>query len=287
VIFTQAAQRGVSLADMGTALNTALDASVAEGDFTRTQEILSNIVADADVDPASAQALVDKYNTAIDEAMAASAPPAEEGWWNRLKPPDTMEGAKAFSGPESAGAKGTNWWETISVSPETIESLNTADEAVVTLDRDVDTAMTNAQLVTGLASDSMIEALSAMSDGVITADEEIAMAITGNTMTTSFDTMATSADTNAQAVIASFQSILATVSSVDSRMSEFFYGIMAKVGAATAGIEGIGTVPTTPGDGKGPTSVTNISVSTTNNVQSNAQATAAGYQVAASIRGMA
>lgn len=285
-IFTQAAQRGVSLADMGTALTTALDASVADGDFDRTKEILANIMADAEADPTAVQTLVDKYNTAIDEAMAASKPPAEtDGWWTRLKPPAELDGAKAFTGPSGTGAKGGNWWDTIEVSPETIASLNDASTAVTTLDTDVDTALTNAQLVTGLATQSMVDAFSAMTDGVTTADEEIAMAITGNTMTASFDAMSASADQNVEATKASFQGLLATVSSVDVRMSAFFNSIMAKVGSVNSAIEGIGTVPS--GGGGGTTNNTTVNVNQVNNVQGNAQAAQAGYALGATIRGMA
>lgn len=213
-------------------------------------------------------------------------PPTEtDGWWNRLKPPEAIEGAKAFTAPTGAGAKGTNWWETIEVSPETIASLDAADEAVVTLDASIDDAMTNASLVTSLASQEMIDALSAMSDGVVTADEEIAMAVTGNTMTTSFETMASSATANAEITKAAFKGILATVSQVDVAMSAFFNGIMAKVSAVNSAIEGIGTVPT--GGGGGNTTVNNVNVSQTNNVQSNAQAAASGYALGAQIRGMA
>lgn len=284
-IFTQAAERGVSLADMGTALTAALDASVSEGDFDRTQEILADIMANAEVDPAAAQALVDKYNAAIDEAMAASAPPAEDGWWNRLKPPDdlALAGTKGMQGVGGGtGAKGTNWWDSVSVSPETIASLDAADEAVVTLDKDVDTAMTNASLVTGLASDSMIAALSAMSDGVITADEQIAMAITGNTMTASFDAMSVSAAANAEATKASFMGVLATVANVDQRLTTFFSGVMTKVAIANDAILNIGVVP--PGGG-GNNTTNNITVTNNTSTQSPAQADGLGYRFAAQIRG--
>lgn len=285
-IFTQAAQRGVSLADMGTALGTAMETSIADGDFSRANAILAEMILNAP-DAATIQPFVDKYTALIDEAMAAEPPPAQEdGWWNRLKPPDdlALAGTKGMSGVGGGtGAKGTNWWDSVSVSPETIASLDAADEAVVTLDKDVDTAMTNASLVTGLASDSMIAALSAMSDGVITADEEIAMAITGNTMTASFDAMSVSADLNAELTKASFMGILATVSSVDARLTTFFHGVMAKVGIANDAIANIGVVPPAGGNN---TTNNNIVVNNTTNTQSPAQADAAGYRFAAQIRGM-
>ncbi len=287
-IFTQAAQRGVSSADLGTALTTALDASVASGDFDRTKAILAEILANPEVDPTAAQTLVDKYTVAIDDAIAAQAPPADaNGWWNRLKPPDTMEGAKALTGPTDAGAKGTNWWETISVSPETIASLDAADEAVVTLDANVDDAMTNAQLVTGLASQAMIDNFAAITDGVTTADEQIAMAIDGNTMTASFDSMSTSAVANAEITNEAFKTILATVSSVDVAMSAFFNSIMAKVSSVNSAIEGIGTVPADGTSGGTSISTTNINLNNTTNVQGSAQAAQYGYQLGAQIRGMA
>jgi hypothetical protein len=279
-IITQAMDRGVI--DVGAGLVTALDELVAAGDFDQVSAILREMVEESVFDDASVQTLVSKYIKAMNDAMEAEPPaPQEEGWWSNLKPPTDFDSMKTTGG--DAGAKGTNWWETISVSPETIESLDKADEAVVTLDKDVDTAMTNASLVTGLASDEMIAALTAMSDGVVTADEEIAMAITGNTMTASFDAMSMSAEQNVDATKASFQGLLATVSSVDARMSAFFNGIMAKVGAANAAIDGIGTVPT---GGGGNTTNNNIVVTNTTNTQSPAQADAAGYRFAAQIRGM-
>lgn len=284
-IFGQAAQRGV--VDLGGALTTALDELVAEGNFDQVEGILNQILISPDVDTAAAQTLVDKYTKAIDDAVAAQAPPAEtEGWWNRLKPPTELDTTKAFSTPSTTGAKGTNWWDSIEVSPETIASLDAADEAVVTLDANIDDAMTNASLVTGLASQSMVDAFSAITDGVTTADEEIAMAVNGNTMTTSFETMASSAEQNAEATKAAFKGILATVSEVDVRMSAFFNGIMAKVSSVNSAIEGIGTVPT--GGANGPVnSTTNINVNNTTNVQGAAQAAQYGYQLGAQIRGMA
>lgn len=282
-IFTQAAQRGVSLSDMGTALGTAMETSIADGDFSRANAILAEMILNAP-DAATIQPFVDKYTALIDEAMAAEPPPAQEdGWWSRLKPPTDFDSLKTTGG--GSAAKGTNWWETINVSPETITSLDKADEAVVTLEKDVDTAMTNAALATGLASDSMIATLAAMSDGVVTADEEIAMAITGNTMTASFDAMSVSADLNAELTKASFMSILATVSSVDARLTTFFHGVMAKVGIANDAILNIGVVP--PGGGGGNTTNNNIVVTNTTNTQTPAQAEGLGYRFAAQIRGMA
>jgi hypothetical protein len=283
-ILKQAAERGVALADMGTALGTAMETSIAAGDFDRANAIIAEQLATAP-NAESVQPFVDKWTALIDEAMAAQAPPAEDGWWTRLKAPSTLDDAKALNGPTGAGAKGTNWWETISVSPETIASLDTADDAVVTLDKDVDTAMTNAALTTGLASQEMINAFSAITDGVTTADEQIAMAITGNTMTASFDAMSMSAEQNVEATKLSFKGLLATVSQVDVAMSAFFNGIMAKVSAVNSAIEGIGTVPTTGGGGNNTTN-NNVVVNQTNNVQGNAEGMQPGYQIARVIRGM-
>lgn len=281
-LLKQAVNRGVSLADMGTALATAMETSISDGDFDRANAIIAEQIANAPT-PESVQPFVDKYTALIDEAMAAAPPPSDaEGWWNRLKPPDSMEGAKAFTAPEGAGAKGTNWWETISVSPETIASLDAADEAVVTLDADVDTAMTNASLVTGLASQEMIDAFSAITDGVTTADEQIAMAINGNTMTASFDAMSVSAAANAEITKAAFTGILATVSAVDARLSTFFHGVMAKVAIANDAINNIGLTPT---GGGGTTNNTNITVTNNTSTQSPAQADGLGYRFAAQIRG--
>lgn len=284
-ILKQAAERGVSLADMGTALGTALETAIAAGDFERANAILAEQMLNAP-DPATVQPLVDKYTALIDEAIAAQEPPAQdEGWWNRLKPPDdaALAGTKGMQGVGGGtGAKGTNWWDTINVSPETIASLDAADEAVVTLDKDVDTAMTNASLVTGLASQEMIDALSAMSDGVVTADEEIAMAVNGNTMTASFDTMSESAVANADITKAAFMGILATVANVDQRLTTFFSGVMTKVAIANDAILNIGVVP--PGGG-GNSTTNNVVVNNTNNVQSGAQATALGYELGAQVRG--
>jgi hypothetical protein len=131
----------------------------------------------------------------------------------------------------------------------------------------------------------MINAFSAITDGVTTADEQIAMAITGNTMTASFDAMSMSAEQNVEATKLSFKGLLATVSQVDVAMSAFFNGIMAKVSAVNSAIEGIGTVPTTGGGG-GNTTNNTVVVNQTNNVQGNAEGMQPGYQIARAIRGM-
>jgi hypothetical protein len=290
-LLQQAVARGVT--DLAAPITTALDEALAAGDFDQVAEILQGIMATTEMPPEAAQALVSDYIAKVNDAMEAAEPPAPPppSWTagfsgqNPLMPKIIDDSGLSKGAGGGAGAKGTNWWDTISVSPETIASLDAADEAVVTLDKDVDTAMTNAQLVTGLATDGMIAAFSAMSDGVVTADEEIALAITGNTMTSSFDAMSLSAAQNVEATKASFQGLLATVSSVDARMSAFFNGIMAKVGSVNSAIEGIGTVPT--GGGGGSTTNNNIVVNQTNNVQGNAQATAAGYELATAVRGMA
>lgn len=284
-IFTQAAQRGVSLADMGTALTSALDASVADGDFTRVNEILAGIMADAEADPAAVQTLVDKYTALMDTAIAAKQTELQ-GLTGGLTP-FSLDGFDASVAEFTTGMETAIAAETPTVSAAWASLWDVPEEASTSFTgfgTDVDTAMTNASLVTTLASQEMIDALSAMSDGVVTADEEIAMAITGNTMTTSFDAMSVSAAQNAEATKESFRGILATVSEVDARMTGFFNGIMAKVSAVTSAIEGIGTVPT---GGGGSSTTNNINVNQTNNVQSNAQATQAGYAIAETVRGMA
>jgi hypothetical protein len=288
-LIDSAISRGVTFEGVGAALRTAIEEEIASGDIEGASGLLDSFIARATENGASPEVIsnfTSQFTEQIDAALAAQAPPADaNAWWERLKPPAELDTAKAFSGPTGTGEKGSNWWETISVSPETIASLDAADEAVVTLDANVDTAMTNAALTTGLASQEMINAFSAITDGVTTADEEIAMAITGNTMTASFDAMSMSAEQNVEATKASFQGLLATVSQVDVAMSAFFNGIMAKVGAVNSAIEGIGTVPT--GGGGGTTNNTSITVNNNTSTQSQAQAEGLGYQFAAQIRGMA
>lgn len=314
--------RGVDESKLGELAGQSVQEFLASGEIEKAQALLNalNDTAAAVVAPGldagtqfAAQAILDKgdidlINAAleagilirpkvdteglqadIDAAIEAAKPSAvTDGWWNNLKPPTDFDSLKTTSG--ASGAKGTNWWETISVSPETIASLDTADEAVVTLDKDVNTAMTNASLVTGLASDSMILALSAMSDGFISAEEAVALAdagmansITGNTMTASFDAMSISAALNAEATKASFMDVLATVSLVDVRLTTFFNGVMAKVNAVNDAITNIGLVPPTGG---GSTTNNNIVVNNNNNVDGGAGATALGYELGRQVRGM-
>lgn len=282
-LLKQAVARGVT--DLAPGITTALDEALAAGDYDQIADILLGLAKTPEIPRETVAAFVADYTTKVNEAMAAEAPPVLPPAWttlfsgtNPLMPKAVDESAFNPKGAAGSG-KGNDWWSGFTPPPE-------ANTAITNFDGDVTEAMTNASLVTTLASDEMIAALSAMSDGVVTADEEIAMAVTGNTMTTSFETMATSAEENAEITKAAFKGILATVSQVDMAMSAFFNGIMAKVSAVNSAIEGIGTVPTTGGGG-GNTTVNNVNVNTTNNVQGEAQATVVGYQLAATIRGMA
>lgn len=282
LLLKQAAERGVSLADLGSALGTAMETSITDGDFERANAIIAEQIATAP-SAATVQPFVDKYTALIDEALTAKQTELQglTGGITAFSLAGFDEAAAAFtSGMNDAiiaeNPTAAQWFEGFKPTPE-------VTTAISDFDGDVTEAMTNVSLVTALASEEMLTALSAMSDGVVSADEEIALAITGNTMTTSFDAMSASAEQNAESTKESFKGILATVSEVDLRMSGFFNGIMAKVSAVNSAIEGIGTVPT--GGGGSSVTTNTYNVNTTQNVQSNAQATEAGYVIAAAIRG--
>ncbi len=301
-IINQALNRGVT--NVGAGLDTALTELMTEGDFAKVIDIVTAIENSEGVTPETIQAFNDKYitplSTAFDDAIASGdfdlAKKIADAQNDPTAYTDAIKGKLGFDGAaldqmaadfaagmETAIAAETPtpdmaWADLWTVPPEVTTSITN-------FETDVDTAMTNASLVTGLASEEMIAALSAMSDGVVTADEEIAMAITGNTMTASFDAMTVSALQNAEATKGAFQGVLATVSNVDVRMKAFFDGIMAKVAAVNGAIEGIGLVPPTGGGG-GNTTNNNVVVNTTNNVQGDAQAHAVGFRMAQTIRGM-
>lgn len=296
-IFGQAAKRGV--VNLGAGLTTALDELVAEGNFDKVKAILSEIVSDPTVSPEAGQILVDKYTAQIDAAIAAQKPPPEtEGWWNRLKPPADLDFLE--KGAESGGSKGGGWWANLAPPPETITAIDTASEAATTAMSEVDTA---AAVSGGVATDwatSITDATVAVADSatlnLATAetamvslrdqaqamDIDIAAAMTGNTVTASFEAVEESATSTMAGVIRAVQSVTPHILQLDA--------LLKSVAAAVATVQqSVNTAVTSAGAGAGGGggNTTNINVNNTTNVQSPAQAAATGYQLGAQIRGMA
>lgn len=307
-IIDQAFARGVTFEGIGAAARTSIEEAFAGGDFGQGLNIIDGLMASAERNGPEAVATMTAFasqftadlDTAFNEAFASGdfdiAKKISDAQGDPTAYTDALKGKFGFDAAsfDALAAEFTTGMETAIAAETPTPDMAWADlwtvppevtTSITGFETDVETAMTNANLVTALASQEMINALSAMSDGVVTADEEIAYAITGNTMTTSFETMASSAEQNVEATKSSFKGLLATVSQVDVAMSAFFNGIMAKVGAVNSAIEGIGTVPT-GGGGGGTVNNTSVVVNQTNNVQGNAQATAAGYQLAETVRGM-
>lgn len=302
-ILFQAFERNVDTATMGSGIETAINELIAAGDYSKAIDIVSAFQNLPGMTPEAIQAFSDKYITplsgAFDDAIASGdfdvAKKIADAQGDPTAYTDAIKGKFGFDAAafDQMAADFATGMETaiIAENPtpaQWFEGFKPTEEvttAISDFDTDVTEAMNNVALVTALANDEMLAALGAMSDGVVTADEEIAYAVTGNTMTTSFETMAASAETNAAATKASFMGILATVSEVDTAMSAFFNGIMARVSAVNNAIEGIGTVPS--GGGGGSTTNNNITVNQTTNTQSTAQAEVVGYRMAAQIRGMA
>jgi hypothetical protein len=298
-----AVSRGVDQETLSETVRTALDTLAAEGNFDQVIGLVDQIISSEGITPENIQLFKDKYITPLSDEMNAAitngdfdlAKKISDAQGDPTAYTDALKGkfgfdAAAFdqmaldfaAGMETAiiaeNPTAEQWFEGFKPTPE-------VTTAVTAFAADIDTALTNANLVTGLASQEMINAFSAITDGVTTADEQIAMAITGNTMTASFDAMSMSAEQNVEATKLSFKGLLATVSQVDVAMSAFFNGIMAKVSAVNSAIEGIGTVPTTGGGG-GNTTNNTVVVNQTNNVQGNAEGMQPGYQIARAIRGM-
>ncbi len=297
--------RGVDQDKLSETVRTALDELTAEGNFGQVVDLVDQIIGSEGMTPENIQLFRDKYITPLADEMDAAVASGDFALAKKIADAqgdptaytDALKSKFSFDAAsfDSMAADFATGMETAIAAETPTPDMAWADlwtvptevtTSITGFETDVDTAMTNASLVTTLASQEMIDALSAMSDGVVTADEEIAMAITGNTMTASFDAMSASADQNVEATKASFIGLLATVSSVDVAMSAFFNSIMARVGAVNSAIEGIGTVPTGGGGGN-TTNNTNISVNNNTNVQSAAQAAQYGYQLGAQIRGMA
>lgn len=310
-IFNQAYNRGVTLQDASDSLTTALDELMAEGDYEQLINLVDAIENSEGATPEAIAAFQTKYidplSQVFDDAIANGdfdlAKKISDAQNDPTAYTDALKGEFGFDAAafDASVANFNMGMETaIAAENPTADmlwaSLWEVPEEVTTSITDFETttdqAMTNAALVTSLASDEMILLLQAMEDGFISAEEAVALAdagietsITGNTITASFDAMSTSATENSLATVAAFQKVLATVSSVDASMSAFFNGVMAKVSAVNSAIEGIGTVPSTGGGG-GSTTVNNVNVNNTVNTQSPAQAAQAGYQMGAIVRGM-
>lgn len=310
-IFNQAYNRGVTLQDASDSLTTALDELMAEGDYEQLINLVDAIENSEGATPEAIAAFQTKYidplSQVFDDAIANGdfdlAKKISDAQNDPTAYTDAIKGEFGFDAAAfdaSVASFNTGMETAIAAENPTADmlwaSLWEVPEEVTTsisnFETTTDQAMTNAALVTSLASDEMILLLQAMEDGFISAEEAVALAdagietsITGNTITASFDAMSTSATENSLATVAAFQKVLATVSSVDASMSAFFNGVMAKVSAVNSAIEGIGTVPSTGGGG-GSTTVNNVNVNNTVNTQSPAQAAQAGYQMGAIVRGM-
>lgn len=303
-IISQAINRGVSLEETWAGLETAANEALSGGNFEGALNILEGFTQHATKNGASAETIAgftdqftSQLQTAFDTSIASGdfdvAKKISDAQGDPTAYTDALKGKFGFDAAafDQMAADFATGMETaiIAENPtpaQWFEGFKPTEEvttAISDFDGDVTEAVNNAALMTGLASQEMINAFSAITDGVTTADEEIAMAITGNTMTASFEAMSASADQNVEATKASFKGLLATVSQVDVAMSAFFNGIMAKVSAVNSAIEGIGTVPTTGGGG-GNNTTNNINVNQTNNVQGNAQNVQTGYAIAEAIR---
>lgn len=312
-IFGQAAKRGVTIENLGAGLTTALDELVAEGDFSKVIDIVDMLSQAEGVTPEAVQIFRDKYitplGTAFDDAIASGdfdlAKKIADAQGDPTAYTDALKGKFGFdaadfdqmaadfaAGMETSIAK-ESWWDDLKPPVEFSTDLDTAKTDVTNFGTDTKTAMEQAALVTGLASDDMVAALAAMSDGVISTDEEIALHLTGNTVTASFEAVALSAEENIPIVINWFgqateavqefdraadrlPQIAGMIASLDAAVGSFD---LAKLQAIQAAANGGGV----PGGGGGDTT-NNVNVNQTNNVSNGAQATATTYDIAAAVR---
>lgn len=302
-VLTQATTRGVSGEGLGNAMRTSIEEAFAEGDFAGGLGIIEGVNAAAaanGADPAGAAKLMSEYaaqlqigfDTAIADGDFDVAKKISDAQADPTAFTDAIKGKFGFdaatfdqmaadfaAGMETAIAAETPtpdmlWADLWKVPDEITTSIST-------FNTDATGAFENVALVAGLSSDGMLAALAAMSDGVVTADEEIALALTGNTVTASFQAVEDAAVETMAGTVAAVQSVFPTVLQLDA--------LLRSVASAAATVQqSVNTALTGAGAGAGGGgNTTNINVTNTNNVQSPAQAVANGYQLGAQIRGMA
>lgn len=294
-----AVKRGVSQEALSETVRTALDELTSEGNIGQVVDLVNEIIGSEGMTAEDIQLFKDKYiaplSGALDEAVASGdfglAKKIADANNDPTAYTDAIKGkfgfdAAAFdslaadftTGMGEAIAKeqmtdSEKWFEKFKPTPETTV-------AIQTFGTDVDTAMTNASLVTTLASDGMILALQAMEDGVISADEQIALSMTGNTITASFEAVEDTAVLTMAGVIKSVQSVTPHILQLDALLRQVAAAAATVQNSVNTAVAGAGA------GGGGGGNTTNVTVTQNNNVQSNAQAASTGYQLGAQIRGM-
>jgi hypothetical protein len=313
-LVAQAVGRGVDPTKIGKLAGNAVSELVGSGDFQKAQALVDALGAvsktpvDADMGSlmSGAQAVpvtidVPSLQADIDAAIEAAKPAPSEGWWNTLKPPDNFLETALKTNVGDTTTKGGNWWDQFAPSGETAtfatdtkttleNSAKGITETMDTLKSDVGTAMADTSTSVSTSTDEMNASMEGTALQAQLMDADIAGAMTGNTVTASFDEVSRKADEVFPAVIKWFDNMVIGATRLDNGVSVHLRSIIKQLNdlnflaMTTIGNLTQVTALGGAGGGAGTTNNTTNNVVVNNNVQGNAAAAANGYALGASLR---
>ena len=313
-IMEQAARRGVDALDIGAGLSKALDELLAEGEFEQLLNMTDVIMQSPDITPEAKQAFRDKYITPLsdtfDEAIETGdfdlAKKISDAQNDPTEYTDALKGKFGFNaaafdqmaadfatGMETSIAK-ASWWDNIKPPETTVTAIEDTESKLNALQTTSESVMQATESAAALSSPTIVDAILAMGTAAEDADATIATAMTGNTVTASFDAVKASAEANFPVVVSWFGKAKTAVVEFDQaaqRLSAVVGKIAALANAVNqfpmSKLQAISNASTgnLGGGGGGSTTTVNQNITQTNNVSNNAQGTASTYQLAAALGG--
>jgi len=283
-IFAQAMARGLSAPEAFAGLTTALDELVAQGDFSKVNDILNEIISNPDVSQEAIAALTTKYESMIAQAQAA------------MKPVSTKEDTAKWLGGWMNQDQGTGGLlGTLAADAQT--ALTDLDTANTTATENMQTNWNEVGIALTDDTAIIVGQFEATAAKVGELDDAITERTTGNTITTSFDAVAMKAAETFPAVIAWFERTTQAAARMDAGISLSLRSILKQLNDLNfltmqtignlAQLPG-GTLPEQPvgaGAGAGgPTTFTTNTVTVNNTMNGPATAAANGYAIASSLR---
>lgn len=291
----QAVQRGVTPDGIGTAMRTALTETINNGSLDDALNLADAMQASADRNGADASKVMEAWlapfreiaQTKIQEAIDAAKPPVQtEGWWQNLKPPNDFLETALTSKDVGGKSTGNGWWTNFQ---PTADKSGDATAAFTDLQTKAETTMDAVSTAVSTASDESVASLEGLALQAQVADTDIATAMTGNTVTASFEAVATAADEAFPGVMDWFQRTSQAAALFDVQTSghiqhliNLLHDLQFLSAQVSTGVQAALTLGSTlPGGGN----TTNNNVTVNNNVNSQAGAVINGYAIGRSLRG--